>query len=1052
MKPLKLTMQSFGSYGRKTEIDFESPNQNLFLITGDTGAGKTTIFDAIVFALYGEASSGTNKKEGTVLQSQYTDYDSEPYVELTFSDGNAGAVYTVKRVPSHIRIKKRGSGIKKETGSISLIMPDHTEYPSKEANQKLIDIVGLTKDQFMQVAMIAQGEFMEMLRAKSDDKKEIFRKLFNTGMYQKITEELANRKRKKEKELAAMKTEWITVARSVLIPSKYETYEELTALKKQLTDGDVSQTEAFLSQLEKLCTELKIACDNAKKQYDSADRQRDEANTAFTDAKNLLQHFKHLEDAQKVITKYHEKEEAIQKTIVLIGKIRSAYEIKPPYEMYVDAENAVKKDENELSEKQRKMPVLLEEATKTEQEEQTANDNYHHSLEHCNKISEKVSKALESFEKIKEAKIRTEQKERLWQQEERKLSDKQKELEVLETEEAEKRIQAEKLSDLPKRLAEWETKKNRLDESENEVHNLLLLEKDLNTLDDKLHRLNDRFSAEQESYRKKNADYENMEHLFLNNQLGIIAKQLVTGQPCPVCGSTEHPSPYISEDFHHNITEEKLNTARTEVEKLREKKEKSFSELSSFGAALTEKKKNFDEKYRKLKNDLSESDDEITVQELQKVISDKQNRIAAEGQILNDQKKTLEQINTFLQNVNAKKNGLRTEIDMLHKNVQNALEALAGSKAELNSLSSSSDYETEEDAKAALQQAETDRKQKKQLWQRAEKSANSAKSKKERTEEDIDRLTADLPQKREKANALKQKYEILLKEKCLSETEWRDITAQHPISEADKYQNTVNDYEKNKAKAESVIEMSQEAIGGREKPVIADFEKAVEDANRLRTIAEKTYQEYHTHYETDNNAYQILSPKLDERKKTVAEHSTLDNLYKILSGNVSGSRMDLETFVQRYYLERILHAANRRFREMSAGQFELCMYDIDKAGEGKNRGLDLMVYSTVTGKKREVRTLSGGESFMAALSLALGLADQIQESSAALSLDVMFIDEGFGSLDDNSRNQAVKVLRQMAEGSRLIGIISHVTELKQEIDNQLIVTKTDHGSQAKWQN
>ena len=161
--------------------------------------------------------------------------------------------------------------------------------------------------------------------------------------------------------------------------------------------------------------------------------------------------------------------------------------------------------------------------------------------------------------------------------------------------------------------------------------------------------------------------------------------------------------------------------------------------------------------------------------------------------------------------------------------------------------------------------------------------------------------------------------------------------------------------------------------------------------------------------------------------------------------------MDLETYVQRYYLEKILDAANRRFQDMSAGQFELRMYDLEKAGEGKNRGLDLMVYSTVTGKEREIRTLSGGESFMAALSLALGMADEIQESSAAISLDIMFIDEGFGSLDEHSRNQAVKVLLEMAEGSKLIGIISHVTELKQEIEDQLIVTKDEAGSHVRWQ-
>ena len=230
---------------------------------------------------------------------------------------------------------------------------------------------------------------------------------------------------------------------------------------------------------------------------------------------------------------------------------------------------------------------------------------------------------------------------------------------------------------------------------------------------------------------------------------------------------------------------------------------------------------------------------------------------------------------------------------------------------------------------------------------------------------------------------------------------------------------------------------------------MAKKEKEVAETEYLET--EKIYNQLRIDNKDDREIFDTLSSRLEERKTIVEEHARIDALYRMTSGNVSGSRMDLETYVQRYYLERILYAANRRFQEMSAGQFELRMYDLEKAGEGKNRGLDLMVYSTVTGKEREVRTLSGGESFMAALSLALGMADQIQQSSAAINLDMMFIDEGFGSLDEHSRNQAVRVLQEMAEGSRLIGIISHVSELKQEIEDQLLVNKDENGSHVKWQ-
>ena len=194
-----------------------------------------------------------------------------------------------------------------------------------------------------------------------------------------------------------------------------------------------------------------------------------------------------------------------------------------------------------------------------------------------------------------------------------------------------------------------------------------------------------------------------------------------------------------------------------------------------------------------------------------------------------------------------------------------------------------------------------------------------------------------------------------------------------------------------------------------------------------------------------------LRDLMGNRNNKIAAAARIENLYSRLSGKMTGSRMDIETFVQRHYLQQILLAANYRFAEMSAGQFELRLMPVEDAGQGKNRGLDLRVYSTVTGQERDIKTLSGGESFMAALSLALGMSDQIQANTAAINLDIMFIDEGFGSLDDHSRSQAIKVLKRLSAGNKLIGIISHVTELKQEIDNQLLVRKDEKGSHIEWQ-
>ena len=225
MRPLRLTMQAFGSYGTAATVDFEKTTQNLFLITGDTGAGKTTIFDAIVFALYGQASSSHNKKDGMELQSQYADLKVEPYVELTFTElvGGVPEEYKVKRIPRHMRpAKHKGAKDQAVSETVELTMPDGSLYPQKETDRKLEEIVGLTRDQFMQVAMIAQGEFMELLRADSNSKKKIFQRLFGTGMFQGIVDELARRRAERESKITELWTQCRQEIGHVEIPGPEE--------------------------------------------------------------------------------------------------------------------------------------------------------------------------------------------------------------------------------------------------------------------------------------------------------------------------------------------------------------------------------------------------------------------------------------------------------------------------------------------------------------------------------------------------------------------------------------------------------------------------------------------------------------------------------------------------------------------------------------------------------------------------------------------------------------------------------------------------------------
>ena len=280
---------------------------------------------------------------------------------------------------------------------------------------------------------------------------------------------------------------------------------------------------------------------------------------------------------------------------------------------------------------------------------------------------------------------------------------------------------------------------------------------------------------------------------------------------------------------------------------------------------------------------------------------------------------------------------------------------------------------------------------------------------------------------------------------------WQELTSKYQKEDIQRFNQAYMNYSKNYAGVSSKIETIEKRINGQSLPELDvlenDYQEIVETYQKQ---LESVKEEEHT-YLNNNESLKSLDKIVSHAKELIHKNHQLTTLYNQLSGNVSGSRMDLETYVQRAYLERILIEANSRFYDMSAGQYELHLKNIEQAGEGKNKGLDLMVYSFVTDSEREINTLSGGESFMAALSLALGMADEIKESASGIDLDIMFIDEGFGSLDDHSRDEAVKVLMDMSEGTKLIGIISHVSELKQEIEDQLVVSKDDNGSHVKWQ-
>lgn len=956
MRPLQITLQAFGSYADLTVIDFTKTTENLFLISGNTGAGKTTIFDALVFALYGEASSCQNHKEGLILQSQFRpqygkDF-KETFVSLTFEENRQH--YTVRRVPRQERAKKRGKGVTLINASVTLTLPDGSIYPLKETDAKLRELIGLTKEQFMQIAMIAQGEFMELLRAKSDDKKKIFRKLFHTELYDEIVREVDRRRADCNQNIADMKTQFQTVISRLCLPPDREETGDLQEWKQEIEDGLFLHSEEFLSALQAWNLSLEQEVQTLTQNQAKAQQDRDLCRDAVQAAARLSDLFSHLEE--------NEKERAL---------------LKQEEEQRLEAG----------------LPTLEEEERQAKLQWEQEAENYH-------RLRERVEKALALFQQKEDAQKKCSLLEQKQKAACLTLSNIQEEKNSLQGREEKTSSELQLLERASIDLAEFQKQLQRSRELSLQEQNLQLEKKNLLQAESALKEAQETYRRITLSYQQARQTSEQLRSLFLDAQAGLLAASLRDGSPCPVCGSKTHPHPFTLSAQTPLPTESELKSAEKKTEDLRSKQEEASAAAEAAAATKNERQKTFFSSVQQLflkantfcreleVSFAAASGPAETVQmpEMENAIgmllSASAKTVHERNEQLKERAKRAEELTSLLHLLREEGKQKDLLLEEARSKAAETEKALSAANSERLLLHASSDFESRSAAEAYLQQA-------------GEKE-QAARSRFENAQAGAKRHADALL-------ATKTKKQTLLKE-----------------------------------------------IGDKKRPQTEALQQALCAAEEKLTILTERLQKQSHELQENRYALQELSSSSEARRHIFSEYERLDRLYKQMSGNISGSRMDLETYVQRLYLSKILSSANKRFQEMSGGQYAFRMIRIANAGEGRNKGLDLMVYSSVTGKEREIRTLSGGESFMAALSLALGMADQIQNTSSAVHLDMMFIDEGFGSLDDLARSKSIRVLKEMADSHRLIGIISHVTELKQEIGNQLLITKDEHGSHVKW--
>ena len=1056
MRPKKLVMQAFGSYGKKTEIDFTKPVQNLFLITGDTGAGKTTIFDAIVFALFGEASSGNNKKSGEELQSQFTDFVSEPFVEFTFTEkvGSEEEEYRVKRIPRHKRPYKRGrEGFTDEKEKVSLFYADDTEYSQnlKETNARIEEIIKLTKSQFMQVSMIAQGEFMEVLRG--DDKQAIFRKLFDTEIYKELTAQLKLRSDAVKASLMEYSARCELLIGGIRVPKCV--IGEYTAFKMK-KDVDITDIEKAREELKGLCTELSTILEDKEKEDKEVFLKRDKINREITEGRQLLGFFESLIKAEAEVRELEAKKDEIYGKAGLVKEIEGAYETEAIFQSFSEAEKAYQNMLNELTLNQEKLPELIKSYEKLCKDKEKAGEELSTAVERYNTVAEKVRTALEHFKSLEEKRKEKDAKE------------------------AERKRQAAAVEEAKKRLTEFESLEKSWTEAvkdmqglekrsllaENKLRTLSMAESELESLIKKLETLakdKEKINKYKKAYEKELISFMEAEdklipkrRLFYELRAGLLARDLLKeGEPCPVCGSISHPMPCALPKGQEEIKKEDIDRLEEAVSGLKDSVNTKLSLYETSKTKAVEREEHLridrDKLFNLINEELFEASAEAGLDRLKLDLATLKRELLKEQDEVNAKIKELKAIEEKLSTAEEKKTLLKNEAETARERETETAKEVSGLVTLISEIEAGLLFKSREEAKKAEEEQRENRAGAEACYKEVEEKNKEAKSLKERTETLIAKLEADCPIFLKNSQTKREEYEKALASHNISEEKWTNLVKEYKRSDKDRLQGEINVYEGNMKAALGMVANMREAVKDKEKPDIEALEREFSAVDEAYNALHKEVEEIRADYRTDKDVLDGINLSLSGREDAADKYRVLSGLYVRLSGNVTGGRMDIETFVQRQYLEKILISANKRFSSMTGGQFELRTYEIEKAGQGTNKGLDLMVYSYITGKSRDVRTLSGGESFQAALSLALGMADQIQARSGAVNLEMMFVDEGFGTLDNNARNEAVKILKNMAGGSKLIGIISHVNELKQEIEEQLIVTKDENGSKARWQ-
>ena len=1029
MKPLNLTISAFGPFADKTELSFEKLGERgLFLISGDTGAGKTTLFDAICFALYGEAS-GSNRGIDSV-RSDFALPATKTYVEFTFS--HQGKQYRVFRNPSYQRPKLRGEGMTNESADAALYREENGEKetlvtgftPVKNEIERLL---GVDAKQFKQICMIAQGEFLKLLYADSTERGAIFRKVFHTDLYADFQKKLKDAEKEKRIDFEDGEKRLL------------QYLQQMTGRELQKTD--LHQIETLIREQETSLHEMQQKQAQKETLLAAQEESIQKLNLQIMEGRETERLLEQIVQAKQEWSVLHEQTAEKQLEQEKLKKQRIALDMIFPVAQDLEKANAMLENWKQSFEKN---SDRLNSAERSLQEIQRKKDDF---AQRKPELEEKRNQ-LRKLQEEKECYIRKEELETellKYAQKKEVLEDTYTSLKEAQDKDKKQLEEWEKsILEIDKLQAEAELQTQTLElqkERIAQIDRLTELQKDILNKEKALRKLAQEYLAAEKIWQEVKAAADLAETLFLREQAGFLAAELTEGMECPVCGSVHHPHKAILTG--NAPTEAEWKQKQAEQEAAAQKRQD-----------LSEKGKAEKEKLLLLKKNLHEGCENLllTVESLSEERMTAAEDCQTQQRELSEKKKMIDRLEKRI----PEKENLKQKLDVREAQILAKEKEIAEEQAIYQQKQG--EYALLKEQLGALSAAEIDQTIVLLLntLRAAEQEEMTLYESWEKTRGEKERFAALLEQAKTEICSAEQTVsdtEAQL-EKVLAQCDFESIKEYHMVlverAVLEKMEQNNRQFFSELALLKQKADTMEEQCKHRERQDLAALEKQKQTLNDEKETVKKDSDRLKQDIAVFENLLRQVKQEVTLRQKAVREYLPIMELSRTANGELAGKeKIAFEQFVQGFYFQKILQAANLRLKDMTEGRY-LLLHAQKAANKRSQAGLEVEVLDHYTGKARSVRSLSGGEAFKASLCLALGLSDVIQAHAGGVRIDAMFIDEGFGSLDDRSREQAVEVLQKLSYGDRLVGIISHVSELKETIDKKIIVKKGSAGSTVEW--